>query len=92
MDRLPVFPVWIVKVRVRSSNARQRALESFNGRFRDEFLNENWFVSLAQAKAITERWRQEYNEERPKRALAGLTPVAYAAQLSQKSCNLDPGL
>jgi putative transposase len=67
-------------------------VESFNARFRDECLNENWFVSLAQAKAVIARWRQEYNEERPKRALAGLTPLAYAVQLSQKSCNLDPGL
>jgi putative transposase len=67
-------------------------VESFNGRFRDECLNENWFVSLAQAKAVIELWRREYNEERPKWALAGLTPAAYAAKLSQKSCNLDPGL
>ena len=56
-------------------------IESFNGRFRDECLNEHWFVSLAQAKGIIEAWRCEYNEERPKKVLKGLTPAAYAKQL-----------
>ena len=60
-------------------------IESFNGRLRDECLNEHWFVSLAHAKAIIEVWRREYNEERPKKALGGLTPSAYAKQLARKS-------
>lgn len=63
-------------------------IESFNGRFRDECLNENWFVSLAHARVVIEAWRQEYNEERPKRALGGLTPSAYAAKLAGKSVTL----
>ena len=46
-------------------------VESFNGRLRDECLNEHWFVSLAHAKVEIERWRREYNEERPKKAWAG---------------------
>ena len=41
-------------------------VESFNERFRDECLNENWFLNLAHAKSIIEIWRQEYNDERPK--------------------------
>ena len=56
--------------------------ESFNGRLRDECLNEHWFTSLAHARAIIEDWRREYNDERPKRALGGLTPTAYALQLT----------
>ena len=58
-------------------------IESFNGRLRDECLNEHWFVSLGHAKTIIEAWRQEYNHERPKKALGGLTPAAYAQQLAE---------
>lgn len=60
-------------------------IESFNGRLRDECLNEHWFVSLAHATVIIEAWRREYNEERPKKSLGGLTPSAYAKQLTEKS-------
>jgi RHS repeat-associated protein len=56
-------------------------IESFNGRFRDECLNEHWFPSLLHARTEIETWRREYNEERPKKALGGLTPAAYAKQL-----------
>lgn len=59
-------------------------VESFNGRLRDECLNEHWFVTLAQARAVIERWRHEYNHERPKRVLGGLTPVEYARRLTEK--------
>jgi transposase InsO family protein len=65
-------------------------IESFNGRLRDECLNEHWFVSLAHAKAVIEAWRREYNEERPKKSLGGLTPSAYARQLAMKSATLTP--
>lgn len=57
-------------------------VESFNGRLRDECLNEHWFPNLLQARTIIETWRREYNEERPKKALSGLTPAAYANQLA----------
>jgi putative transposase len=63
-------------------------IESFNGRFRDECLNEHWFVTLAQARHVIEAWRREYNDERPKKALGGLTPSAYAKQLAEKSVKL----
>lgn len=65
-------------------------VESFNGRLRDECLNEHWFVSLAHAKAQIEVWRREYNEERPKKVLGGLTPSAYARQLAGKSATVTP--
>ena len=63
-------------------------IESFNGRLRDECLNEHWFVSLAHARVEIEAWRREFNEERPKKSLGGLTPSAYAKQLAAKSVTL----
>lgn len=65
-------------------------VESFNGRFRDECLNEHWFTHLLHARTTIETWRREYNEERPKEALSGLTPAAYAKQLA--STTINPGL
>lgn len=51
-------------------------VESFNGKFRDECLNEEVFTSLAEARSIIERWRQDYNQVRPHSAHSGLTPEA----------------
>ena len=65
-------------------------IESFNGRLRDECLNEHWFTSLQQAKVIVEGWRREYNEQRPKKSLGGMTPAAYALTLVQQSAKLTP--
>jgi len=53
-------------------------VESFNGKFRDECLNEHWFVSLADAMATIEAWRIDYNTVRPHSALAGRTPQHFA--------------
>lgn len=53
-------------------------VESFNGRFRDECLNANWFVNLADARTKIENWRREYNEERPHSALGYRTPAEFA--------------
>lgn len=54
-------------------------VESFNGKFRDECLNEHWFVSLGEAQQVIEAWRIDYNTVRPHRSLGQLTPAAYAA-------------
>lgn len=63
--------------------ANQNAyIESFNGRFRDECLNEHWFTSLAHAKVMLEVWRREYSKERPKKSLGGMMPSAYARHLA----------
>ena len=67
-------------------------VESFNGRFRDECLNEHWFTSLAHAQAVIETWRREYNEERPKKGLGGLTPAAYARRLMKETGTVTAGL
>jgi transposase InsO family protein len=49
-------------------------IESFNGRLRDECLNEHWFTSLAHARTVIEAWRREYNEERPSAPSADSRP------------------
>lgn len=55
--------------------------ESFNGRLRDECLNESWFVSLADAQQIIEAWRIDYNETRPHSGLGDRTPAEFAQAL-----------
>ena len=54
-------------------------IASFNGRFRDECLNENWFLDLADARQIIEAWRLDYNSSRPHSALGYATPQEFAA-------------
>lgn len=63
-------------------------VESLNGRFRDECLNENWFTSLAHARAVIAAWCSEFNDERPKRILGGLTPSQYAKQLAKAAVTM----
>lgn len=58
--------------------------ESFHGRFRDEFLSETLFASVAEARVLCEGFRQEYNEERPHQSLGYLTPVEYKQQWLQQ--------
>lgn len=53
-------------------------IESFNGKFRRECLDQNWFADLAETRVIVENWRQEYNNERPTKALGKLTPTEFA--------------
>lgn len=67
-------------------------IESFNGRFRDECLNEHWFTSVAHAHAVIETWRRAYNEERPKKSLGGLTPAAYGKRLMMETGTVTAGL
>jgi len=59
-------------------------IESFNGRFRDECLNENWFLTLEHARGIIEKWRVDYNNERPHSSLGYLTPEEFIKQESVK--------
>ncbi|WP_225443908.1 IS3 family transposase [Xanthomonas campestris] len=66
-------------------------VESFNGRLRDECLNEHWFPTLLHARTEIERWRREYNEDRPKKAIGGMTPAAYAQHLANTDI-INPGL
>lgn len=56
-------------------------IESFNGKLRDECLNEHWFHSLEHARAILRQWRQDYNEYRPHSMLGYKTPAEMAEEL-----------
>ncbi|AUW45885.1 hypothetical protein CUJ84_pRLN1000421 (plasmid) [Rhizobium leguminosarum] len=53
-------------------------IESFNGRLRDEFLNETLFSSLAHARSALSNWRSDYNDQRPHSGLGWLTPAEFA--------------
>ena len=64
-------------------------IESFNGKFRDECLNEHWFVSLADAKTTIELWRIDYNTVRPHSSLDGATPAHFAA-ITEGASRLTP--
>ncbi len=52
-------------------------IESVNGTFRDECLNEHWFLTLQEAQLVIEAWRREYNEERTHSAIGNLTPMEF---------------
>ena len=68
-------------------------IESFNGKFRDECLNEHWFTSLEEARRIIEEWRMHYNKERPHSALGYRTPEEFAKMGGTVAPNLkDPAL
>ena len=54
-------------------------IESFNGTFRDECLNENWFESLEQARQTIATWRTDYNEIRPHSSCGRVPPATFAA-------------
>ena len=58
-------------------------IEAFNGRLRQECLNENWFLSLEDARQKIGAWRQEYNKERPHGALGNVSPVVYASDTAE---------
>ena len=69
-------------------------IESFNGRLRQECLNEHWFLSLADAQGKLDRWRDDYNQHRPHSALDNATPAAFAAKSSTsevRSAHLSSG-
>lgn len=53
-------------------------VESLNGKFRNECLNQHWFRSINEARSIIDQWREHYNHERPHSALNYMTPVAFA--------------
>ena len=57
-------------------------IESFNGRLRDEFLNETLFSSLRDARDRLEEWRSDYNRHRPHSALGNLTPLEFAEKIT----------
>jgi putative transposase len=59
-------------------------IESFKGKLRDKCLNESWFLSLEEAKRIIEKWRLDYNMERPHTSLQRLTPQQFLNILNKQ--------
>lgn len=71
-------------------------IESFNGKFRDEGLNEHGFTTLAQARDVIADWRRDYNEVRPHGSCGRIPPAQFAAhhraQHTNHSVTFNPGL
>lgn len=59
-------------------------IESFNGKFRDECLNQHWFLNLDHAKNEIDAWRKDYNENRPHSSLRYKTPTEFAKEFGVK--------
>ena len=74
-------PAWTGTTSRPASLSRTAINESFNGRLRDELLNETLFRSLPHARAVLEAWRRDYNEERPHSKLGWMTPRDYAGSI-----------
>jgi len=66
-------------------------IESFNGSFRDECLNVNWFLSISDAREKIEMWREDYNEFRPHSSLEGLTPRQFAERFEVQKTSFLTG-
>jgi putative transposase len=74
----------IILVHIQPGRPMQNGyVESFNGRLRDECLNASWFLNLVDAKDKIERWRIEYNSDRPHSSLAYRTPAEFAKTCSE---------
>jgi putative transposase len=65
-------------------------IESFNGSYRDECLNINWFLSLEDAREKIEEWRRDYNEWRPHSSLDNLTPSQYLEEQDAREGGISP--
>lgn len=80
-----VFMAWALKHGIRhiliepGRPMQNGYIESFNGKFRDECLNEHWFETLPQARTIIADWRQDYNEVRPHSSCKRMSPAKFAA-------------
>jgi putative transposase len=84
------YPAGVRLSFIRPGKAVENAyIESFNGRFRDECLNEHWFLTMAHARRAIEAWRVEYNTERPHSSLGNLTPEEYAKNGLSRSERAD---
>ena len=57
------------------------SIESCNGKFRDECLNEQWFTTLPQARDVISDWRRDYNKVRPHSRCGRIPPAQFAANL-----------
>ena len=65
-------------------------MESFNGKLRDELLNRELFLSLADARYVLDEWRLDYNHRRPHSGIGWQTPATYAAKLKNEFAGRFP--
>jgi putative transposase len=65
-------------------------VESFNGKFRDECLDQHWFTDLPDAKTRIETWRREYNTIRPHSSLKDVPPAEFAGRLEEQKSGENP--
>ena len=83
--------LWAIRNQVRQEfiqpgkPSQNAFVESFNSIFRDQCLNENWFISLEDAERIIEHWKNIYNRIRPHGSLKGKTPEEYRGQFKEKT-------
>jgi putative transposase len=66
-------------------------IEAFNGRLRQECLDQQWFYSLEEARICLEEWRKDYNTIRPHTALGNQTPATYAAAWHEQQTSKEVG-
>lgn len=67
-------------------------IESFNGRVRQECLNQHWFLSLTDAQEQVDQWRLDYNENRPHSSLGNQTPVELSGVPSLRGLTTPPSM
>ena len=94
MDKGPEFTSKALAAWAKGSGGRSHSIspgkpteneyiESFNGKFRDECLNLNWFLDLADSRVTIEDWRTDYNWDRPHSSLGYLTPLEFNQNLDR---------
>ena len=76
--------MWPLHFIERGKPTQNAFIESFNEKFRDECLNQNWFVDLPEARQVIEAWRVDYNTVRPHSSLRYLTPEEFAASVAAR--------
>tara|TARA_B110000495_G_C22949402_1_gene555929 strand:- start:51 stop:905 length:855 start_codon:yes stop_codon:yes gene_type:complete len=82
---------WLAQACVRTLYVKKASpwengyVESFNGKLRDELLNGELFLSIAEARYVIDQWRLDYNHQRPHSSLNWQTPAAYAAKLTESA-------
>lgn len=81
---LLVFTLLLANLVTRPAHAIQNAvMESYNGRMRDELLNQHWWRSIAEAREAVDAYRQDFNEVRPHSALDNKTPSEFARRYAE---------
>ena len=73
-----------ILIRSRCKPTQNALIESFNGKFRDECLNQNWFVDLRDAREVIDAWRVDHNTVHPHSSVRYLTPEEFAESVAAR--------